>query len=198
MEHQTNRKIVQIEEHVVTFGRMDLVEALDAELASEGVMVTPSRTSVCVAVGKDALVDAERLMMMLRTVKEDIPENAELVLAVRWREEVSSNAVSPAGLPVARVAGTAGPAPVINPSECATCGSVPAIVGPTPDCADESGCARVRRQKGEMPIARTVEPDGASGIGHRAPPGILINRETGKRAFADQTGNPYGNHDYDS
>ena len=207
MEHQTNRKQLVIEEHVVTFGRMDIVEALDAALAEEGVMVTPSRTSVCVAIGKDALIDAVKLMEMLRAMKEDIPEHAELVLAVRWREEVSSNAVSPAGaLPLARLGGTV-PQPVqtVNPSECETCGGVPAIAGPTPDCEDEDGCARVRRQKGAMPIARTVEPQGGSTVGqggrgaNEPPPGVLVNRETGQTAFADQTGNPYGVHeDYKS
>ena len=38
MEHNTSRKVLTIEEHVVTFGKMDLVEVLDGELAGEGIM----------------------------------------------------------------------------------------------------------------------------------------------------------------
>jgi hypothetical protein len=33
------------------------------------------------------------------------------------------------------------------------------------------------------------------GAGGVAPPGVLVNRETGEKAFADKNGMPYGKHD---
>ncbi len=199
MTHNTNIKHLTVEEHVVTFGRMDLVEMLDAELAGEGVVVAPSITHVCVAVGKEMLVGSKQLMEMLRGCKEDIPEDAELVLAVRWRKEVSSNAVRPAG--TASPAYTGVPVPVQTAGICATCQATPAVEGPTPDCEDAEGCAMVRSVKGDMPIVKTQEPKGGAQVGqggqrvNEPPPGVLVNRETGQRAFADGTGNPYGVHE---
>lgn len=199
MEHNTSRRHITVEEHVVTFGKMDIVEALDSELAGEGIMVAPRITRLCVAVGEETVVGPTRLLEMLRTAKEDIPEEAELVLAVRWRKEVSNAAVAarPGSLP--RTA----PPPVKTAGRCATCQGVPAIDGPTPDCEDEDGCGMVRAVKGELPIVQTEVPQGTANIGHggggrganEPPPGVLVNRETGEKAFADRDGRPYGHHD---
>ena len=82
---------------------------------------------------------------------------------------------------------------------CATCGAVPDLHGPTPECRDESGCGRVLRTRGALPVGRAVEPGGvnAPGMGGSSLPGtsMLVNRETGEQIFAGGDGTPYGRHD---
>lgn len=82
--------------------------------------------------------------------------------------------------------------------QCRTCGAVPDVQGPTPDCMDAAGCGRVLRERGQLLPPRTVPPPGAPGVGMgpgRVGPGKLVNRATGEVAFADRNGMPYGKHD---
>ncbi len=142
---------------------------------------------------------------MIRTAHEGIPEDAEIVLAVRWRQEVEVQATAPTRRAPPTPILPAGVEPDAGYLEeetggdsCATCGGVPDIQGPTPGCHDVNGCARVRQTKGEIAVARSVEPDGAPnvGIGGRGPgTQMLVNRDTGEKVFADKTGRPYGKHD---
>lgn len=216
MKRNSQRRLVTIEEHSVTFGRDDLLELVQAEepemfASLDERDMTPSlviQTTDKDGEAKHAVLQPARLIEMMRSVDEEIPENAEVVLAVRWRKEVEAQAMPP-------VAGRVQPPTPILPAgvdhdtsylaeaaasgeSCETCGGVPDIQGPTPDCHDVSGCARVRTTKGEIAVARTVEPENAPrvGIGGTGPgTHKLVNRETGETAFADKNGMPYGKHE---
>ena len=205
MEHNTTRKVLTVEEHNVTFGKKDLVELLDEELAGEGILVAPRITHLSVIVGDEepVVVGPNRLLEMIRAAKDDIPEDAELVLAVRWRKTVATRAGAPAvGSRPASPYAAPVPHPAPSGAVCPSCQATPAVEGPTPDCEDENGCGMVRAVKGDMPIVQTQEPEGAARIGQgggrrpgEPPPGRLVNRETGQVAFADRDGMPYGVHE---
>jgi hypothetical protein len=194
---------VTIEEHSVTFSKADLAGMLEGE--AEGGLVDERDLAVGVMVGKDHIIGPNQLLEMVRSVDQEIPEGAEVVLAVRWRQEVEVTQAPPRNL-AAEPLMPAGVAPTPdgyaaapgNNASCRTCGSVPAIQGPTPDCNDALGCALVRAEKGEIGIARSVEPEGAPqiGVGGQGPgTRMLVNRETGEKIFADKNGGAYGRHD---
>lgn len=228
MERKTDRKTIQVEEHVVTVTKSDLVEALLIEFRDEEeIAVKPDEVRVCVGLGQDKILGPSQLMEILRKQIENLPENAEVVLAIRWREEVEAPDYPPARVgrpgyhqpqPQPQPYYPPQPQPYYPPPQpyypppqappqhqggptCTTCGGQPDLQGPTPECGDPMGCGRVRVQRGEMPVGRAIPPPGVGNVGAgilRGSGQKLFNRETGEEAFADQHGAPYGKFDYDA
>lgn len=198
MKHKTNCKLVRVVEHLISLTPRDIAVLI----SSHGDRAVTQRDIDLVAtVSSDAgptAVEAETLLAWAREFNEDIPDEAETVLAVRWQEESDAGVPPPAQI-VLPSAATAVPSIAASGAICSSCGGVPDLHGPTPECEDAAGCGRVRRLKGDLPIPKTVTteermPDypvkGAS---------VLVNRETGKTAFAAANGAPYGvAHDYHS
>jgi len=205
MKQNTVKKVVSVEEHSVTFDRRDLREVMEQEDPEASVSIKTLVPGLVVDFGEGPqLLPSSRVMEMLRTYNADIPEDAEIVIAARWRREEeitiaqASAGLMQSGMPLNLPANTRTGPP---PGSCGTCGGVPDQQGPTPECMDANGCARVRSLRGDLPIVRTVTPTGPGanvGLGGGAPgrgTQILTNRDTGQTAFADKEGRPYGVHD---
>jgi len=215
MKHESKRKVVTVEEHLITFNRDELADLLK-DVLPDADDIDPRKIRLCAVVGDaESVIGPSDLKRLLREKVEDIPDSAEIALSVRWRQEVEG-AVDPSpAMYQAQQAGMVPTAPtaplpadsemIANGAPCGTCGSIPDLHGPTPDCEDAQGCGRVRRMKGDLPIATakpaqnedripgTGMPGGAPGSG--AGTRYLINRETGQKVFADEFGAPYGFHD---
>jgi hypothetical protein len=222
MKRESSKKIVTIEEHSLILDQADLMHALEADDPSR-VIDNPELKAI-LYVGQEAVAPSA-LINMIRAMNPDIPEHAKLTLAVTWQEQVEIDPAQmqpmpppqyapppqyyqqqpppytghpPAGYQPPMQPPVAQPTPQAHGQQCRTCGAVPMVHGPTPDCMDAGGCGRVLRERGQLLPPKTVPPPGAPdvGIGTGAPaPGILINRETGETAFADKNGMPYGRHD---
>lgn len=232
MKHETVKRYVQVEQHFVSLRRKDLAQLLsddENEIDERDLFVT-------VTVGQDAkkmFVAADILKRALAQMNEKdeegnevgagIPADAEVTISIGWRREVEVGAnqipmhppapVQPAFGPGASPIMPPGAAPPFNPGDvgthanCRTCGTVPDLHGPTPDCQDPAGCARVRAAKGNLPIVQ-ANPEGPApqvGAGGILPGQVggmhgtqmLTNRETGERVFAAKDGMPYGvGYDY--
>lgn len=213
MKAMSSRKVVQIEEHAVQFDKRDLAEMIESEDPTN--TVDPRDLTIFVSATTAGSSEpkgygASQLLEMARSKNSDIPEDAEVVISVRWRKETDAPQ-----MPVPQYAPQYAPAPAgyvpnhsqqggaIAPQDarqCATCGALPAVQGPTPDCHDVNGCGAVRQLRGELPIPKAVDAPNAPqvGVGLGAPSKgtkLLINRETGEKAFADRDGRPYGKHD---
>jgi hypothetical protein len=195
MQRETNQRTICVEEHVVTVTKDDLAEALQGELAGDGIMVKADELRVCVGIGESQIVGPSQLRDLLRAQIEGLPDNAEIVLAVRWREEVEAPAhpPAPAGQPHYPAPQAYYPPPGYYPPQpqyqppppqyqqppqqpqyqqppqggpiCTTCGGQPDLQGPTPECADPMGCGRVRAQRGDLPVGRAVPPPGVGSVG---------------------------------
>lgn len=224
----SQKKVVTIEECALQFDKRDLAEMIEAE--NPETTVDPRDVTVCVSApaGEESrvgdlsapgtrVIGASQLLEMARSRNQEIPEDAEIVISVRWRKEVECGFV-PAQQPM-YAAASQQPMPMyaaapqqpmaapggqqIDPQDamqCATCGGVPGIQGPTPDCQDVLGCGRVRQLRGDLPVPKALDVQGAPqvGVGLGAPmrgTQKLTNRETGKTVFADRDGAPYGHHD---
>lgn len=202
MERKTSRRTIQIREHVVTVTKADLAEALQGELAGEGIAVKAEDLRVCVGLAENKIIGPDQLRTMLRGQVEGMPDGAEIVLAVRWREEVEApvNPPAPAApmghpppqygypqyappppqyapqqyAPPPPQPQYAQPQPQAGPT-CPACGSQPSIQGPTPDCHDPMGCGPVRAQRGNLPVGRAVPPPNVGSVGA----GILRGGEGG-------------------
>jgi len=100
MQRESKTRQVTIEEHVVTVTLDDLAQALEAEFLSEDeenpAVFKPEDLRVCVGVGEGKILGPSELMNVLRRGIERLPEGAEIVLAVRWQEEVEAEANPPA------------------------------------------------------------------------------------------------------
>ena len=219
MKEQTVKKVMAVEEHSVTFSKKDLREVMEQEDPSASVGIKTLVPGLVVDFGEGPqLLPSSKVLEMLRAFNPEIPEDAELVIAARWRREeeitipvagvtpgfargpVAHNTQPGVPLVLPGVTPPAG-APVVP---CGTCGGSPDAEGPTPDCAAEQGCARVRATKGELPVVQTVTPTGpganigpVGGVGGSGRSQLLTNRETGETAFADKEGRPYGvGYDY--
>lgn len=209
MKHESKRKVVTVEEHLITFNRDELADLLRSALP-EDTEIDPRSINLCAIVGDDAenVIGPSDLRKIARSQVEEIPEDAEVVLSIRWRKEVEGIA-HPAPAPAAYAPAAAPVAPpadgemVASGAPCATCGSVPDLHGPTPDCEDAVGCGRVRRLKGEMPVPKSAPAQSAAHVpGTGGPAGqdgpgthYLVNRDTGEQVFADQMGGAYGHHE---
>lgn len=223
MKRESSKKFVTIEEHHLILDTADLMHALESDDPSRVIDSPPLQPML--VVDKAAVAPAD-LMAMLRKMNPEIPESARLTLAVTWQEQVEidpaqmQQAASPAYQPPAYQpphyphqqppqgytgqppAGYQPPVtqhPPGSAMQCRTCGTLPMLHGPTPDCMDVQGCGRVLRERGQLLPPRTVPPPGAPSMGIGAsgasPPGVLVNRDTGETAFADKNGLPYGHHD---
>jgi hypothetical protein len=147
---------------------------------------------------------------MVRALNEEVPENAEVCISIRWREEVE---VDPKQLAAMQARAQAPQGTGVPPGQpimrgvgpvCITCGGYPEGAGPTPDCEDESGCGRIREHYGDMPVPTVAAPGGAGahvglggGGGGGARKVVVPDKETGaaKTVFAGKDGAPYGHHD---
>jgi len=217
MKKLSQKKVVTVEECALQLDKRDLAEMIESE--SPETTVDPRDVTVCVSApaSEDArvgdlhapgtrIIGASQLLEMARARNQEIPEDAEIVISVRWRKEVEGGFV-PAPQPMyaaptqPMMAAPGGQQ--IDPQDamqCATCGGVPGIQGPTPDCQDVNGCGRVRKIRGDLPVPKALEVQGAPqvGVGLGAPmrgTQKLTNRETGKTVFADRDGQPYGHHE---
>lgn len=221
MKHDTIRKVVQVEQHFVSLSRQDLARYLsteDNEIDDRDLYIT-------VAVGKDAegLFSAHQILRIMKNKlneKDDdgeeigagIPDDAEVTISLGWRREVE---VGPGQVPAHRPAPTQQafhapqPPSMFDPNavgdhpSCKTCSATPDLEGPTPDCQDKHGCARVRAHRGNLPVPQALEPGDAPMIGGGGilPGGLggpghgtqkLTNRDTGEQVFAARDGMPYG------
>lgn len=225
MKRESSKKIVTIEEHNVILDEADLMHALEADDPSRVIDNPPLQPVLFV---DQEAISPSALMTMLRTMNPDIPEGAKLVLAVTWQEQVEVDPSQmqqqlppqqfppgpmpyfnpyqymqpPAGQPPMQppIAQPQPPQPTpqAQGQQCRTCGAVPMVHGPTPDCMDAAGCGRVLRERGQLLPPKTVPPPGTEGVGMGSPPTsaqMLVNRETGESVFADKNGMPYGRHD---
>lgn len=222
MKQNTVKKVMAVEEHSVTFDKKDLREVMEQDAPDRAHEIKQLIPGLVVDFGDGPqLLPASRVMEALRAYNSEIPEDADLVIAARWRREeeitipvagatpgfsrgpVAHAPVGPqAGVPILP---TGVVPPAGNGPACGTCGGYPHAEGPTPDCIDPAGCAHVRATKGELPVQQTQTPTGpganigvVGGIGAGAgQAAILTNRETGETAFADKNGSPYGvGYDY--
>lgn len=213
MKH-VNKRVVTVEDHAVTVSLREVLE-LAVQDDPERSAIGPHDTQLQVVLGVSLTEGREvlagsTLLDLLRASNEDIPENAEIVVGVRWRKETEVSAprlgVVPSNVQ-AQTAQTIGQLGV-DPSHvvvCSTCGAVPALQGPTPECVDPNGCGMLRVRFGQMPIPQAaLPPPGAPGAPAAFPgmgslptsPGLAINRETGEKAFIAKDGSLYGKHDY--
>jgi len=218
MKHESKRKVVTVEEHLITFNRDELADLLKDVLPEE-TEIDPRDIKLCAVVGNaESVIGPTDLKKIAREKVEDIPDDAEIVFSVRWRKEVERPPAAPMVSPAMYQAQQAGMVPppaapaatlpadsemVASGAPCGTCGSVPDLHGPTPDCEDEEGCGRVRHLKGELPIATAKPRESEASVPGTGVPGVqggpgtryLVNRETGERVFAGEDGSPYGHHD---
>lgn len=229
MKHESTRKVVMVEEHHVLLSKQDLLAVMESQNPEE--LLTEADIQPMLHLGdSEKAMGARSILDLVRVMNKDIPENAEVVLAVRWREETESQQqpqqpqqqmmMMPAQMmmqppvtyqPPQQHAGRGlqqpppmqqqqAPPPVVQAQQCRTCGAVPDLQGPTPDCMDAMGCAHVRSQRGNLPVPTSVLPDGGPSIGlggggdPTRMPGtqMLVNRETGEKKFASRDGTPYG------
>lgn len=222
MKSMSTKKVVTIEEFAVQLDRGDIAELIEMDNPTN--TVSPRDVTVCVSAPSDEarvgdfsvaqtrIIGASQLLEMARTKNPEIPADAEIVLAVRWQKAVEGaqiqpmqpqyapSAMVPAPPGYAHVAPGGQPIAPQDALQCATCGGVPGIQGPTPDCQDVNGCGRVRALRGDLPVPKSVDPAGAPQVGVGlgvGTPGtkMLVNRETGQKVFADKKGAPYGVHD---
>lgn len=226
MKEQTVKKVMAVEEHSVTFNKRDLREVMEQENPENAHAIRQLVPGLVVDFGEGPqLLPSSRVMEALRAYNGEIPEDAELVIAARWRREEEIE-IPVAGVTPGFARGHVQHAPAVaqpqpgvplvlpgvappggNGPACSTCGGYPHAEGPTPECQDPSGCAHVRATKGDLPVQQTVTPTGpganigvVGGIGQSASRAqMLTNRETGETAFADKEGRPYGvGYDYTS
>ncbi len=220
MKHDTIRKYVSIEQHFVSFSRRDLAKLMGEDERDLFITITAGKDAESMFTAEDVLKMAlEKLNETDEEGKEigaGIPDDAEVSITLGWRREVE---IGPGQMPMHAPApmqmapqSALLPAPTFDPravgdvANCRTCGGVPDMQGPTPDCQDPAGCGRVRAQKGDLPVPKALDPQdgqqitmGAGGIIPGAGPGtqMLVNRETGQRVFAAKDGMPYGvGYDY--
>ena len=206
MKTVSARRAVVIEDYGVQVSEQDVLGLLREAGTAPGIH---ARATIQVGVsdgGEATVLESQTLMELARAKNPEIPADAELVLAIRWRREV------PAGAPVNGLVmpGVALGAPAVPqaglPSQgapCGTCGGSPWAEGPTPGCQDTTGCSEVRKRRGELPVIPTAEPvvagqaPRAPGEGPGRPTGIVTNSVTGKKAFMGAGGVPYGHHEYE-
>lgn len=232
MKHETVRRFISVEQHFVSLRRKDLAQLL----SSEDNPINERDLFITVTNGQDAkgvFVAADILKRALEQMNEKnddgeevgagIPDDAEVTISIGWRREVevgpnqipmhapapTQPAFGPGAAPIMPpgVASTFNPSDVGSHAACRTCGTVPDLHGPTPDCQDQYGCARVRAHRGDLPIVQ-ANPEGPApqvGAGGILPGQVgtthgtqmLTNRETGERVFAAKDGLPYGvGYDY--
>ena len=165
MNHVSTRRVVQQEEHAVTLSAKEIVDML---IADDPVRVCdPRDLAIQVTIpadeGKRIGFGANQLLELIRTHNQNVPEDAEVVIAVRWCQEteVKGLAAGASGQSVraaanmAQVASSVGADPALAVA-CSTCGGLPVFQGPTPDCQDQAGCGAVRARYGNMPIAQRL------------------------------------------
>ena len=213
MKHVSTKRLVQQEEHAITVSAKEIVDML---IADDPERVCDSRDlalqiTIPAGEGKKMAFGASQLLDLIRTHNATVPEDAEVVIAVRWCQETEvkgnvQNASIPtmrAAANMAQVAQQVGADPALAVA-CSTCGGLPVFQGPTPDCQDQAGCGAVRARYGNMPIAQSApaQPgqgmvgNGGSGAPMGVPKGQAINRETGEKAFIAKDGGLYGRHEY--
>jgi len=175
MKHVRTAKVVTLEDHAVTVSLRELAELLVADDPSEHVDIDPRRLSIQVVVddsnaeGRRTPFPASVLLDLIRANNAEIPEDAEVVLAVRWRKEVEPNHPSQSAAVMAAPGGAGGMGMIqaaaaavgADPNLaafCQGCGAVPVFQGPTPDCHDPGGCGAVRQRYGQMPIPVSQPP----------------------------------------
>lgn len=223
MKHVRTAKVVTLEDHAVTVSLRELAELLVADNPGEHVDIDARRLSIQVVVGSDdpdgqrTPFPASALLDLIRSGNGEIPEDAEVVLAVRWRKEVdvgsapqpSGAVMAMPGVGMAQAAAAVGADPSLA-TVCTTCGGVPVFQGPTPDCHDPVGCGAVRQRYGAMPIPvsqppqqqgpwvpqQPTPPPSNPAAALRIPKGRAYNPQTGEVAFLDRDGQPYGKGDY--
>jgi hypothetical protein len=190
METKRTTKIITVEEHEAQLAPDDIAEILD-DLTDAAV--TPDDITICVLLSDEkGAFGADEILAAARAQNKDIPKDAELILTLRWKREVESVA-TPVGNAHKVISAQDG-------FHCRTCGALPAVYGPTPDCHDAEGCGKVRQEKGEVAIPTIAPAAMGNGVhvpGNNAPlpPNIAVNRETGERAFLSKDGSLYGKHD---
>lgn len=198
MRINSNRRTVTIEEHSIQLDKTDLAEMIEIEQGEEGTGVNARDLTVVVtheSVDGTTSFGATQILEIARSIHNEIPEDAEVVLALRWKREEETPT---APTPIQRLVAADGLTPPQNATRCPTCDGTPYIDGPTPDCHDESGCGLVRREKGEIVIPKAIAAANSPVLMKDSltpPPGMMVNRETGQRAFMAKDGTPYGVHD---
>lgn len=208
MNVKSTRKVITVDEKEIHLSRDELAAMLEEEFSTEDepLLISPRAVKIEVTVGKQK-VTMGQILELVRGRNAEVPEDAEVVLAVRWQREVEGaqqTVIQPTGNFVPNVVPAAGGAGVTCPS----CGTIPEVEGPTPDCFDPQGCGFIRRTKGEIIPAKAVAEGEAPIIGSggpgagvppgapsRLPPNVAVNRETGERAFMSRDGSLYGKHE---
>jgi hypothetical protein len=214
MKTETDRRVITVETHTASFDLQDILFALNQVNPDEVPEDASPRAVVALGTG---IIDSTQLLLALRQLNGEIPEEAEVGISIKWRVEKEGPPPAPPQQPQQHQAppqviyaappqqhyqpppGPQYPQAPQNAAQCRTCGGVPNVHGPTPGCMDAQGCGHVLRTRGQPMIPRTVPPQGAPQVGLGgaafAPPGRLINRETGEQVFADKNGMPYGRHE---
>jgi hypothetical protein len=213
MKHVSTKRVVTLEEHAITVSAKEIVDLLVHDNPEQ--IVDPRDVSIQVTIpadeGKRQPFPASALLELIRAANGDIPEDAEVVIGVRWRQETEVTAAVGAPVQMVRAAANvqqmavaAGADPSLA-GTCQTCGAIPVFQGPTPDCQDQTGCGAVRARYGNMPIPQSVvpqQPGVVQGMVNSGPPmtplpkGRAVNRETGETAFISKDGSLYGKHEY--
>lgn len=194
MKHVSTRKLVTLEEHVSTVSMRELLELIIADDPTNVVRERDMKLQVVMPSneeeGKNVVFPASTILELIRTTNQNVPEDAEVVIGVRWRQETEiqpGQQIAPTGqvippMPVmqpgvpmvaqvAQVTQALGADPSLPPAICATCGSIPVVHGPTPECNDEQGCGPVRARYGNLPIPQSVPSQaGVPVVNNQGPP----------------------------
>jgi len=217
MKH-VSKRVVSVEDHAVTISLAEIHELAIQDDPARGAVPSHDVQVQVVLSASDAesreVLGRQAILDLAQSANPDIPNDAEVVIGLRWRTEQEIKATKP-GVVAAPLPGQAAPAVQtvgqlgVDPAlvvVCGTCGAVPALQGPTPDCVDASGCALVRARLGVMAVPTAVpsaqptyysgQPQQAAPAPPPVPPGRALNRETGEVAFVARDGSVYGKHDY--
>jgi len=220
MKHRTSMKTVQLVEHTVVLSNRDIARLLTAN--RDGRVSARDIEVVIHVKSKDKddvpeMIALEDVLEMAIEMNEDIPEDADVAPAIRWREESQGQLAPQAPVsvytgyqpPQQRMPAYRSPSPQSSyaaptpqvPADapaCATCGAAPDVEGPTPECQDPHGCGRVLHIRGPLPVGTSVAPEDNGPIMPGSVHGTvkLTNRETGEQVFAAADGmSPYGKHE---